>query len=73
MVSLRTVEGSVTNDDQTSVGYNADNGEMWVEAPAGVGLTSINMDSAAGIFSGEPVENLGGSFDNDTDEDEDQP
>ena len=41
---------------------------MWVEAPAGVGLTSINMDSAAGIFSGEPVENLGGSFDNDTDD-----
>ena len=32
-----------------------------------VELTSINIDSAAGIFTGDPAENLGGSFDNDAD------
>ena len=30
-------------------------------------LTSINIDSASGIFTGEPSQNLGGSFDNDAD------
>ena len=30
-------------------------------------LTSINIDSAAGIFTGDPAANLGGSFDNDAD------
>ena len=30
-------------------------------------LTSINIDSASGIFTGQPAANLGGSFDNDTD------
>ena len=27
-------------------------------------MTSINIDSAAGIFTGDPCANLGGSFDN---------
>jgi hypothetical protein len=30
-------------------------------------LTSINIDSAAGIFTGQAAQNLGGSFDNDAD------
>ena len=30
-------------------------------------LTSINIDSATAIFTGEPAQNLGGSFDNDAD------
>ena len=30
-------------------------------------MTSINIDSAGGIFSGEAAQNLGGSFDNDAD------
>ena len=30
-------------------------------------LTSINIDSAAGIFTGDAAQNLGGSFDNDAD------
>ena len=42
-------------------------GEVSVDAPAGVELTSINIDSAAGIFTGESAQNLGGSFDNDAD------
>lgn len=50
-------------DAQTSVGYNAITGEVWVDAPAGSALTSINIDSASGIFTGDPAENLEGSFD----------
>ena len=40
---------------------------MSLDAPAGVELTSINVDSAAGIFTGVAAQNLGGSFDNDAD------
>jgi len=54
-------------DGQTSVIYNAGTGEVAVDAPAGVELTSINIDSASGIFTGEAAVNLGGSFDNDAD------
>ena len=54
-------------DGQTSVGYNTNTGEVWVDAPAGNELTSINIDSAGGIFTGDPAANLGGSFDNDAD------
>lgn len=60
-------EGGVANDGQTSVGYNPSTGEVFVDAPAGAELTSINIDSAAGIFTGAVAENLGGSFDNDAD------
>ena len=54
-------------DGQTSVGYDPNTGQLWVDAPAGNELTSINIDSAAGIFTGAPALNLGGSFDNDAD------
>ena len=54
-------------DAQTSVGYNAGTGEVWVDAPAGKDLTSINIESAGRIFTGDPAQNLGGSFDNDAD------
>ena len=54
-------------DGQTSVGYNVNTGEVFVDAPAGTDLTSINIDSAAGIFTGDAAQNLGGSFDNDAD------
>jgi hypothetical protein len=54
-------------DGQTSVGYNPRTGEVFVDAPAGVELTSINIDSAAGLFTGQAPMNLGGSFDNDAD------
>ena len=30
-------------------------------------LTSVNIESASSIFTGAPAQNLGGSFDNDTD------
>ncbi len=54
-------------DAQTSVGYDARTGEIWVDPPAGIELTSINVDSVAGILTGDPAQNLGGSFDNDAD------
>jgi hypothetical protein len=59
--------GGQLADGQTSVAYYEETGELAVDAPAGVELTSINIDSVAGIFTGDPAANLGGSFDNDND------
>jgi hypothetical protein len=56
-----------TGDGQTSIGYDVATGEVWVDAPAGVELTSVNIDSDSGIFTGVAAQNLGGSFDNDAD------
>lgn len=55
-------------DGQTSVGYDAGTGEVWVDVPDGVELTSLNVESAHGIFGGTPAQSLGGSFDADTDD-----
>lgn len=60
--------GGQENDAQTSIVYNAATGEVKVNAPAGMELTSINIDSAAGVFTGDPARNLGGSFDHDADD-----
>ena len=54
-------------DAQTSIVYNTTTGELAIDAPAGMELTSINIDSAAGIFTGNAAQKLGGSFDNDAD------
>ena len=59
--------GGSSGDGQTSIVYNPANGDLSLDAPAGVELTSINVDSVAGIFSGNPAQHLGGSFDNDSD------
>jgi hypothetical protein len=55
------------NDEKTSLVYDPRNGELAVNAPASTQLTSINIDSASGIFTGAAAQNLGGSFDNDSD------
>ena len=55
------------NDAQTSIIYNTTTGELAVDAPAGSELTSVNIDSASGIFTGQAAQDLGGSFDNDAD------
>ena len=60
-------KGGTPNDAQTSIVYNALTGEVAVDAPAGVDLTSVNIESASSIFTGVPAQNLGGSFDNDSD------
>jgi hypothetical protein len=59
--------GAVEGDEQTSIFYDPSTGALSVDAPASTELTSINIDSAAGIFTGDPAQNLGGSFDNDAD------
>ena len=59
--------GGTQGDGQTSVVYNAQTGDVAVDAPAGAQLTSINIESASRIFTGAPARNLGGSFDNDSD------
>lgn len=60
-------ESAAVGGDQTSIFYDPSTGELSVDAPAGQELTSINIDSAAGIFTGDAAQNLGGSFDNDAD------
>ena len=59
--------GGVRGDDQTSIGYDPTTGEIVIDPPAGREFTSINIDSAAGIFTEDPAQNLGGAFDNDSD------
>ena len=60
-------DGGMAGDGQTSVVYDPSNGHVSVDAPSGVELTSVNIDSAGGIFTGEAAQSLGGSFDNDAD------
>jgi hypothetical protein len=59
--------GGQPNDGQTSIVYDPSTGELAVDTPAGQELTSINVDSTAGIFTGDAAQNLEGSFDNDAD------
>jgi hypothetical protein len=55
------------SDEQTSIVYDPSTGELAVNAPASTQLTSVNIDSAGAIFTGDAAMNLGGSFDNDSD------
>jgi hypothetical protein len=54
-------------DNQLSLGYYYFTGEIWIDARGGQRLTSINLESEAGIFTGDPALNLGGVLDRDTD------
>jgi hypothetical protein len=58
----------VQGDGQTSIVYDPKTGRLSVDAPASRQLTTINIDSQAGIFTGERARNLGGSYDNDADD-----
>ena len=52
------------DEGQTSLVYNAKTGELAVDVSPGTELTSINIDSASGIFTGAAdAMNLIGSFD----------
>jgi hypothetical protein len=66
-LAVKPAPGGWESDEQTSLVYNATTGELSVNAPASKQLTSINIDSAAGVFTGAAAQNLGGSFDNDSD------
>ncbi len=59
--------GGNESDEQTSIVYHPATGELSVNAPASTRITSINIDSVSAIFTGDAARNLGGSFDNDTD------
>jgi hypothetical protein len=58
----------MVDDDQTSIVYDPSTGEVIVDAPNGIALTSINIFSDLAIFTGDPAMNLGGDFDIDTDD-----
>jgi peroxiredoxin/uncharacterized membrane protein YeaQ/YmgE (transglycosylase-associated protein family) len=55
-------------DEQVSIGYDADSGEIWLDAPASTPLTSLLIESASAVFTGDAAQNLGGSFDVDDDD-----
>ena len=54
----------VSNDDQTSLVYDAQTGELRVDAPAGKQLTSMNVTSSGNLFVGDKPAILDGAFDN---------
>ena len=60
--------GGLEGDDQTSIVYDPATGEIRIDAPNGVNLTSINISSAGSVFMGDPAMNLDGSFDIDEDD-----
>jgi hypothetical protein len=62
-VSLNGKQG----DAQTSLIYDANTGRVDVDVALDIELTSISIVSDSGIFTGDPAENLGGSFDLDSD------
>jgi hypothetical protein len=63
----RALPGGSIGDGQTSVIYDAKTGEVSVDPPSGGELTSINLVSDSGVFTGDPPQNLTGDFDNATD------
>ncbi len=62
LVYIRRVGGT-----GTTLYYDPATGEIVIIPPAGLQFTSINLDSASGVFTNEPARGLGGSFDNDSD------
>ena len=59
-----TATGKTIKDHQATLLYDVRSGELEIEASVGSELTSINITSVNGIFTSEPVDNLGGAFDN---------
>ena len=62
-VSLAPGDGQL-EDSQTSIVYDANTGELSVDAPAGKQLTSINITSSDSRFVGAKPTVLDGAFDN---------
>lgn len=66
--SLQPVCGTgTTGDGRASLVYDPSSGAIGIDAPARRELSSIRIVSRAGIFTGAPAENMGGSFDIDSD------
>ena len=66
-IASRLFPGGVIGDNQTTIIYDAGTGRLEVDAPSDAGLTSLIIESAEGIFTGSPADNLGGAFDIDSD------
>lgn len=59
--------GGVSGDGRPSITYDPATGEVGIDMAAETRLTSVHIGSAAGIFTGDPAVNLGGSFDRHSD------
>jgi hypothetical protein len=59
--------GEPLAEPQISIVYDAMTGHLALDVPEGVELTSINIESAAGVFTGESVAIFEGPFDIDSD------
>ena len=57
-------DGGMKGDNQTSLVYDSNTGELGVDAPANVDLTSINITSGGSRFVGDKPAVLDGAFDN---------
>lgn len=62
-LSSRIVPHSEWDDDNASLGYDADTGLVWIEPPPGEELTSISITSQPDVFTGDRPQNLAGTFD----------
>ena len=52
------LQGGLVGDEQTSLGYDAATGELFVDAPFGTELTSVRIASALAILTGDPADHL---------------
>ena len=57
-------QGGISGDDQTSLVYDPRSGELSIDAPAGMELTSINITAVGEKFIGAKPAALDGTFDN---------
>ncbi len=60
--------GGRLGDEQTTVIYDASTGRIMLDSPHDADLTSIDLSSAARVFTGRPARNLDGPFDADLDD-----
>ncbi len=56
--SAAVLPGGMIGDEQTSIGYDPLTGELSVDAPINVELTSIHIKSTDSIFDADPAQNL---------------
>lgn len=63
-VPVNISDGGVIGDERTSIVYDVLLGEISVDTPASTDLTTVEIKSVAGIFTGPgPAQNLTGIFD----------
>ncbi len=65
-VAAPLLPGGTVGDGLISVVFSALTGEVALDVPIGTSLTSFQLVSSSGIFTNDPAQNLGGSFDDDS-------